>query len=125
MRRVPRPGMTIRSDPGLRRGDSGRHRTKEIAMGHCHSHDPSRQKVPQLPGHCTTCNKFVNGLLGRRQTRLHIIRRMKVAAAQAGPKLLLVDDDARLRKSLTRYLAGEGLQVDAVPGSEQMDRALL
>ena len=30
------------------------------------------------------------------------------AAARAIPKLLLVDDDARLRKSLSRYLAQEG-----------------
>jgi len=50
---------------------------------------------------------------------------MKAATARPLPhKLLLVDDDARLRKSLTRYLAEEGYEVDAVSGSAQMEREI-
>jgi two-component system phosphate regulon response regulator OmpR len=48
---------------------------------------------------------------------------MKPSAPGPG-KLLLVDDDARLRKSLSRYLAGEGYEVEAVAGSVQMDREI-
>jgi two-component system phosphate regulon response regulator OmpR len=46
------------------------------------------------------------------------------APARATPKLLLVDDDARLRKSLSRYLAQEGYEIEAVPGTQQMDREI-
>ncbi|HZZ92438.1 MAG TPA: two-component system response regulator OmpR [Usitatibacter sp.] len=47
------------------------------------------------------------------------------AAPRPAPrKVLLVDDDPRLRKSLTRYLSEEGFQVDAVAGSEQMNREI-
>ena len=50
---------------------------------------------------------------------------MKVAATRPSPqKVLLVDDDARLRKSPTRYLAEEGYDVEAVAGSAQMDREI-
>jgi len=50
---------------------------------------------------------------------------MKSASTRALPhKLLLVDDDARLRKSLSRYLAEEGYQVEAVAGSAQMEREI-
>ena len=50
---------------------------------------------------------------------------MKSAPTHALPhKLLLVDDDARLRKSLSRYLADEGYEVEAVAGSAQMEREI-
>ncbi len=41
--------------------------------------------------------------------------------AQAPDKLLIVDDDAGLRDLLTRYLAGEGFAVAAVPDGPAMD----
>ena len=39
-------------------------------------------------------------------------------------KVLVVDDDARLRSLLDRYLAEQGFSVKAVPDAAQMDRAL-
>lgn len=39
-------------------------------------------------------------------------------------KVLLVDDDARLRELLSRYLMEQGFSVKAVPDSAGMDRAL-
>lgn len=39
-------------------------------------------------------------------------------------KILVVDDDARLRGLLQRFLEEQGYQVKAVPDAEQMDRAL-
>lgn len=39
-------------------------------------------------------------------------------------KILVVDDDARLRSLLQRYLEEQGLSVKAVADAEQMDRAL-
>ena len=39
-------------------------------------------------------------------------------------KILVVDDDARLRSLLQRYLEEQGLTVKAVADAEQMDRAL-
>lgn len=39
-------------------------------------------------------------------------------------KVLLVDDDARLRELLSRYLMEQGFSIKAVPDSASMDRAL-
>ena len=39
-------------------------------------------------------------------------------------KVLVVDDDARLRALLERYLSEQGFQVRSVANSEQMDRLL-
>jgi two-component system phosphate regulon response regulator OmpR len=39
-------------------------------------------------------------------------------------KILVVDDDARLRSLLDRYLAEQGFSVKTVPDAAQMDRAL-
>ncbi|MGC9459679.1 response regulator, partial [Vibrio genomosp. F10] len=39
-------------------------------------------------------------------------------------KILVVDDDARLRALLERYLSEQGFQVRSVANSEQMDRLL-
>ena len=39
-------------------------------------------------------------------------------------KILVVDDDARLRSLLERYLSEQGFQVRSVANSEQMDRLL-
>ncbi len=39
-------------------------------------------------------------------------------------KVLLVDDDARLRDLLSRYLMEQGFSIKAVPDSQAMDRAL-
>ena len=39
-------------------------------------------------------------------------------------KILVVDDDARLRALLERYLGEQGFTVKAVADSTQMDRAL-
>src|SRR5256714_10935432 len=40
------------------------------------------------------------------------------------PKILIVDDDARLRDLLSRYLTEQGFQVVALPDSTQLDRKL-
>lgn len=40
------------------------------------------------------------------------------------PRVLLVDDDARLRELLTRYLSEQGFAVTAVPDGRAMDKAL-
>ena len=40
------------------------------------------------------------------------------------PKILVVDDDLRLRQLLERYLAGQGFAVKAVESAAAMDRAL-
>ncbi|GAM54700.1 two-component system response regulator ompR [Vibrio ishigakensis] len=39
-------------------------------------------------------------------------------------KILVVDDDARLRSLLERYLSEQGFQVRTVSNAEQMDRLL-
>ncbi|PCS23195.1 response regulator [Candidatus Enterovibrio escicola] len=39
-------------------------------------------------------------------------------------KILVVDDDMRLRALLKRYLSEQGFQVRSVANSEQMDRLL-
>ena len=44
--------------------------------------------------------------------------------AQEQQKVLVVDDDARLRTLLQRYLEEQGYMVKAVADAEQMDRAL-
>ena len=41
-----------------------------------------------------------------------------------GNKILVVDDDLRLRQLLERYLTGQGFSVKAVPDAAAMDRAL-
>ena len=43
---------------------------------------------------------------------------------QENHKILVVDDDARLRSLLERYLSEQGFQVRSVANSEQMDRLL-
>lgn len=43
---------------------------------------------------------------------------------QESSKILVVDDDARLRSLLERYLSEQGFQVRSVANSEQMDRLL-
>ncbi|MDW6002660.1 osmolarity response regulator transcription factor OmpR [Vibrio mangrovi] len=43
---------------------------------------------------------------------------------QESEKILVVDDDARLRSLLERYLSDQGYQVRSVANSEQMDRLL-
>lgn len=45
-------------------------------------------------------------------------------SSDAPTKILVVDDDARLRSLLQRYLEEQGYIVKAVDGGEQMDRAL-
>ena len=40
------------------------------------------------------------------------------------PKILVVDDDVRLRDLLSRYLTEQGFQVAALPDSTQLDRRL-
>ena len=40
------------------------------------------------------------------------------------PKILVVDDDVRLRDLLTRYLAEQGFQVSALPDTTQLDKRL-
>ncbi len=40
-------------------------------------------------------------------------------------RILVVDDDPRLRKLLTRFLGGEGFDVDTVNGAQEMSRHML
>jgi DNA-binding response OmpR family regulator len=40
------------------------------------------------------------------------------------PKILVVDDDVRLRDLLTRYLTEQGFQVSALPDTTQLDKRL-
>src|SRR5438034_8932770 len=40
------------------------------------------------------------------------------------PRILVVDDDQRLRDLLVRYLGGEGYEVKAVPDAPGMDKQL-
>src|SRR6266704_5342434 len=40
------------------------------------------------------------------------------------PKILVVDDDARLRDLLVRYLAEQGFQVQALPDARELDKRL-
>jgi DNA-binding response OmpR family regulator len=42
----------------------------------------------------------------------------------AAPKILVVDDDVRLRDLLTRYLAEQGFQVSALADAREIDRKL-
>lgn len=46
------------------------------------------------------------------------------AATESKAKILVVDDDLRLRQLLERYLAEQGFTVKAVPDGESMNRAL-
>ena len=47
-----------------------------------------------------------------------------VSAAPEGEKILIVDDDVRLRRLLERFLEEQGYRVRAVENVEQMDRLL-
>jgi two-component system phosphate regulon response regulator OmpR len=49
---------------------------------------------------------------------------MHSSAAAESDKILVVDDDARLRRLLERFLEEEGYRVRAVENAEQMDRML-
>src|SRR5690349_9851811 len=44
--------------------------------------------------------------------------------AELKTRILVVDDDQRLRDLLVKYLGGEGYEVKAVPDSSGMDRQL-
>lgn len=46
------------------------------------------------------------------------------ASASEGEKILIVDDDARLRRLLERFLDEQGYRVRTVESAEQMDRVL-
>lgn len=49
---------------------------------------------------------------------------MTATQQQEGEKILIIDDDARLRRLLERFLSEEGYRVKAVEDTEQMDRLL-
>jgi two-component system, OmpR family, phosphate regulon response regulator OmpR len=49
---------------------------------------------------------------------------MTTPAPQARQKILVVDDDQRLRDLLQRYLGEQGYAVQSVPNAQQMDRLL-
>ena len=49
---------------------------------------------------------------------------MNTTAEKTSTKILVVDDDLRLRQLLERYLAEQGFTVKAVPDAAGMDRAL-
>src|SRR6058998_2525276 len=43
---------------------------------------------------------------------------------QANPKILVIDDDPRLRELLVRYLAEQGFQVQALSDARELDKKL-
>jgi two-component system OmpR family response regulator/two-component system phosphate regulon response regulator OmpR len=43
---------------------------------------------------------------------------------QVSPKILVIDDDARLRELLVRYLTEQGFQVQALPDARDLDKKL-
>jgi two-component system phosphate regulon response regulator OmpR len=43
---------------------------------------------------------------------------------QLTPKILVVDDDPRLRDLLVRYLSEQGFQVQALPAARELDKKL-
>ena len=45
-----------------------------------------------------------------------------MAATAAIPKILVVDDDVRLRDLLSRYLTEQGFQVTTLADASQLDR---
>ncbi|HSV20781.1 MAG TPA: two-component system response regulator OmpR [Casimicrobiaceae bacterium] len=45
-------------------------------------------------------------------------------AKSSSPRILVVDDDVRLRDLLTRYLTEQGFQVAALPDASQLDKRL-
>jgi len=47
-----------------------------------------------------------------------------MAAKSSPPKILVIDDDARLRDLLSRYLAEQGFQVATLPDARELDRKL-
>jgi two-component system phosphate regulon response regulator OmpR len=47
-----------------------------------------------------------------------------MAASPPSPKILVVDDDVRLRDLLSRYLAEQGFQVATLPDARDLDRKL-
>src|SRR5512141_1070595 len=47
-----------------------------------------------------------------------------MAAPTAPPKILVVDDDVRLRDLLSRYLTEQGFQVASLPDARDLDRKL-
>lgn len=49
---------------------------------------------------------------------------MNTTITSDGEKILLVDDDARLRRLIERFLGEQGYRVKAVENAEQMDRLL-
>src|SRR5512141_3025755 len=47
-----------------------------------------------------------------------------MAAPTAPPKILVIDDDVRLRDLLSRYLEEQGFQVASLPDARDLDRKL-
>ena len=47
-----------------------------------------------------------------------------MVAKHAAPKILVVDDDARLRDLLSRYLTEQGFQVATLADARDLDRKL-
>jgi two-component system phosphate regulon response regulator OmpR len=43
---------------------------------------------------------------------------------QVSPKILVIDDDPRLRDLLVRYLSEQGFQVQALPDARELDKKL-
>src|SRR5437016_12196900 len=43
---------------------------------------------------------------------------------QTSPKILVIDDDPRLRELLVRYLAEQGFQVQVLPDARELDKRL-
>src|SRR3982751_6447854 len=66
-----------------------------------------------LPGSC-----------GARVSARPIFVTIRCSMAEVKTRILVVDDDQRLRDLLVRYLSGEGYEVKAVPDAKGMDKQL-
>src|SRR3954463_7416818 len=66
-----------------------------------------------LPGSC-----------GARVSAPPIFVKIPCSMAELKTRILVVDDDQRLRDLLVRYLSGEGYEVKAVPDAKGMDKQL-
>src|SRR5271167_4207468 len=73
-----------------------------------------------------------NHCLQRRRLQFETTRRRRRRAARLrcdamkaiSPKILVIDDDSRLRDLLVRYLTEQGFQVQALPDARELDKKL-
>ncbi|ABV15872.1 osmolarity response regulator [Citrobacter koseri] len=69
-------------------------------------------------------NSLVTNVSFFKNTHIQLLRTFGSKTMQENYKILVVDDDMRLRALLERYLTEQGFQVRSVANAEQMDRLL-